>query len=230
VLGLSNNKKNGESNMNLLEYFLSNQDRNLIHKPVSYFPVYERHFAKYRNTKVKVLEIGVSQGGSLKMWKEYFGEQSQIIGLDINPLCVKFAEPGIKIYIGDQESTEFLQSVISSEGNFDIVIDDGGHFMNQQITSFNELFRYINSGGVYLCEDTGTSYRVVYRGGYKLPGTFIEFCKGKIDELNANDSDEMSETYFTRNSTGIHFYDSMIVIDKGKRLPHDTQAIGKATI
>jgi len=216
--------------MKLIEYFLNNHDRNLIHKPMSYFPVYERHFDKFVGKNIKVLEIGVAQGGSVKMWKEYFGKKAEIVGVDINPKCSKFEEPGIKIYIGDQADTVFLGSIIEKEKAFDIIMDDGGHHSYQQIASFKYLFNYLKSGGVYLCEDIGTNYNPLYNGGYKKPGTFVEYCKSLIDELNACSSMEIGETLFTHGCVGIHFYDSMIAFDKGLRAEHDTRAIGRVTI
>ena len=203
--------------MILLEYFLDNQDRLMIHKPTCYFEVYERYFQKYINTNIKVLEIGIGQGGSLKMWKEYFGTGCQIVGIDINAKCLKFKEPGINIYTGDQADVIFLSNVIKAEFAFDIIIDDGGHSMNQQITSFSFLFQFLNEGGIYLCEDVGTSYRKEYRD---CDDTFIEMAKRQVDKVNNIDS----------LTKAIYFHDSMVLFEKGRKEQHDTLAIGKATI
>lgn len=134
--------------MKLLEYFESNQDRNAMTKWLHYFEIYEKHFNKFIGKNVKILEIGVWQGGSLKMWKEYFGKNAQIIGVDINSKCKQIEDEQIKIYIGDQANIEFLNKLIDEEKNFDIIIDDGGHLMNQQITSFKTLYPFVNNGGI----------------------------------------------------------------------------------
>ena len=91
--------------------------------------------------------------------------------------------------------------------------------MKQHIIGFEELFGHLKDGGVYLCEDTHTSYRLKYGDGYKRNGTFMEYCKNFIDELNAYHSTEKRHrtTYFTRNVNAVHFYDSMVIIEKQKR-------------
>lgn len=90
----------------LLELFEKNQGR-LIDKWTHYFDIYHRHFARFRNKPVKVLEIGVFKGGSLAMWRKYFGPQAKIFGVDIDPVCKDFEEDGIKVIIGDQEDRTF---------------------------------------------------------------------------------------------------------------------------
>jgi SAM-dependent methyltransferase len=204
----------------------------MIDKWLHYFDIYERHFRPFAGKKIKVLEIGIWQGGSLKMWKEYFGEKAEIVGIDKNKKCIKFEEERIKIYIGNQANPEFLRNISRLEGGFDIIIDDGGHHMNQQITSFQTLYGYLNNGGVYLCEDVHTSYWKQYGGGLEKPGTFMEFVKHLIDELNAFHSRTpgLIATEFTKNTTGIHVYDSVVVFDKNFRTPPTPKKIGIATI
>jgi len=157
----------------LRDYFEHNNGK-LIHKWVHYFDIYHYHFKKYRKKRITVLEFGVFQGGSLQMWRKYFGHKARIIGVDINPKCKNLKEKGIEIFIGDQEDRVFLKELIQKIGNIDIVIDDGGHTMKQQINSFEELFPHVNDGGVYLVEDLHTSYWNDYQGGYHTKGTFIE--------------------------------------------------------
>lgn len=214
--------------MKLVEYFNENQNRNSITKWLHYFDIYEKHFNAFVDKKIKVLEIGVWQGGSLKMWKEYFGKEAQIIGVDINSKCKELEETQIRICIGDQANVDFLNKVIKEEGPFDIIIDDGGHYTHQQIISFNELFYSLNDGGVYLCEDLHTNYWKEYNGGYKKPNTFIELTKNLIDELNAfhSETEELKVSEFTENTTGIHIYDSVVVFDKQCRIRPTWKTIG----
>lgn len=218
--------------MKLIDYFQSNQNRDLIDKWHHYFDIYERHFRSFVGKEIKVFEIGIYQGGSLSMWLDYFGKGAHIVGMDIDCRCMKFQKKGITIYIGDQANPEHLRSIVAKEGNFDIIIDDGGHRMNQQIISFNTLYGYLNDGGVYLCEDLHTSYWNEYDGGLRREGTFIEFVKKLIDEMNAwhNRNAELSPTYFTKNTTGIHIYDSVVVFDKQSRIRPTSERIGIPTI
>jgi len=210
--------------MNLLDYFLNNERGNMIHKPMSYFPVYEKYFFPLRDRKIKVLEIGVENGGSLQMWRQYFHPDSEIIGIDINPACRQFEQPGIRIHIGDQSDMHFLRSVIDQEKEFDIIIDDGGHHVYHQIISFEILYPHTKS--IYLCEDTGTSYQSIYGGGLKRHGTFIEMSKSLVDQLYSFESSEIQKTYFSLNTLGIYFYRSIVVFEKGIQLSPDTRAIG----
>jgi hypothetical protein len=119
------------------------------------------------------------------MWKNYFGPQAHIYGIDIDPQCKSFEEPQIKIAIGSQEDRQFLRTFAQSVPRIDILIDDGGHTMRQQIAAFEELYSHIDANGVYLCEDLHTSYWGDYGGGYRRPDTFVEYSKNFIDYLNA---------------------------------------------
>lgn len=210
--------------MNDLEmYFRQNNDR-IIHKWVHYFDVYDRHFERFRGKEVVIVEIGVYQGGSLQMWKNYFGEKAIIYGIDINPACKQFEEERIKILIGSQSDREFLREIKKQLPPIDILIDDGGHTMIQQIVTYQELFDHVKEDGVYLCEDLHTSYWLKFGGGFKRSGTFIEFSKNFIDSLNAFHSEQASlkVNQFTRTVNSIHYYDSILVIEKHKReKPHD---------
>lgn len=204
--------------MNDLEkYFTQNTGRS-IHKLQHYFDVYDRHFARFRGTDVHVVEFGVDDGGSLQMWKEYFGAECRIYGIDINPYCKDLEEDRVSVFIGDQEDRVFLRSLAEQVPRIDILIDDGGHRMQQQINTFEEMFPYIDDNGVYLCEDLHTSYWKGWGGGgYKKKGTFIEYSKNFIDYINAwhSQSPRLEVTEFTRSARSLHFYDSMLVIEKG---------------
>lgn len=198
----------------LEDHFYKNTGR-LIHKWIHYFDIYDRHFKCYRNRPTTLLEIGVYHGGSLQMWKSYFGPSARIIGLDIDPRCLAFQDEQIEVFIGDQEDREFLQTLRSELGPVDIVIDDGGHHMSQQLTSFNELWPAVVEGGIYLIEDLHTSYWAEYGGGYLRPGTFIEFSKSLVDSINAwHARDQHPVDAYTHSVGGMHIYDSIIVFDK----------------
>lgn len=200
----------------LADYFFGNRGR-LIQKWHHYFEIYHRHFRPFRGRSPVVLEIGVFHGGSLQMWKKYFGPGARIVGIDIDPRCRQFEEEQISVMTGDQADRVFLAEVRRRLPQVDIVIDDGGHTMAQQITSFEELYPHVQPRGIYLCEDIHTSYRPDYGGGYRRAGTFAEYAKGLVDRLHGwyscepelFDVDEM-----TRSTYALHFYDSVLVVEK----------------
>ena len=202
--------------MNDLERYFTGNRGKLIHKWKHYFEIYDRHFSRFRGTDVHVVEFGVFQGGSLQMWKDYFGPDARIFGIDINPLCKQLEEDQIEIFIGDQEERFFLQSLAQKIPRIDILIDDGGHTMDQQVNTYEELFPYVDENGVYLCEDLHTSYWPEWGGGYKKRRTFIEYSKDFIDSINAWHSKTRSlpVTDFTKTVHSLHYYDSILVVEK----------------
>jgi hypothetical protein len=123
-----------------------------------------------------------------------------------------------RVFIGNQTDREFLREVIAAAGPFDIVLDDGGHHMMEQIVSFEELFPAVQPHGVYLVEDLHTSYWPEYGGSLGQPGTFIEYAKQRVDELNGwHLRGSGSPTDFTKSVTSITFYDSIAVFEKMPR-------------
>ena len=203
--------------MNDLEAYFRNNTGRRIHKWMHYFEIYDRHFARLRGQSPVVLEFGVSQGGSLQMWKDYFGPGARLFGVDINPECKRFEEDGVRIFIGDQADRNFLRSLATTLPPIDILIDDGGHTMEQQIATFEELFACVKPHGVYLCEDLHTSYWHRWGGGYRKRGSFIEYSKGWVDQLHAwhtRTPRRLSVSDFTRSAHSLHYYDSVLVVEK----------------
>jgi cyclopropane fatty-acyl-phospholipid synthase-like methyltransferase len=191
-------------------------NKRLIHKWKHYFPIYERHFKEFVYKPVTLIEIGCGAGGSLQMWKQYFGPNARIVGIDINAQCKRFAEDQIEIHIGPQQDAAFLQRVIDRVGIPDIVIDDGSHVMSHIVATFNFLYPRMLKNGVYLVEDLHTAYWDEFEGGLRRPATFVEVCKNLIDELNADHSrGALPPTDFTKSTVGMHFYDSVVVFERG---------------
>ena len=209
--------------MNALESFVLNNKGRVVHKWRHYLEVYDRHLSRFRNQRVSILEIGIQHGGSLEMWKSYFGSGVSIYGVDVNPHCKELESEQVKVFIGDQEDTAFLADLRDSMPRLDIIIDDGGHTMKQQIATFRELFPQVAEGGVYLCEDIGTSYRRYSGGGSPgKRGTFIDLAKRLIDAQNAWFADEKCKaelpvTDQTRTLYSMHFYPGVLVIEKQER-------------
>lgn len=201
----------------LHRYFLNNSQKQL-YKWAHYFDVYERHFERFRGASPVMLEIGVSNGGSLAMWKDYFGPGCRIIGLDINPECKAHEAEGIEIFIGSQDDPVLLNNILSIYPKIDIVLDDGSHMMKHMIKSFKLLYERVQENGVYMVEDTHTCYWSQFEGGLKREGSFIEFVKDKFDEINAPHSKgAVSMTEFTKSTDYIACYDSMVVFERRRQ-------------
>ncbi len=156
------------------------KDFGMVHKLTSYFPEYDFCLAKYKDRPIRILEIGISKGGSLAMWLKYFSDAEMVVGIDIDQACLKFEKANIKVYIGDQADVSFLERVSREAGPFDIIIDDGGHMMSHNIISFETLFPLLSDGGVYVIEDLHTSYWPAFQN---YPQTTVSFLKNRIDDL-----------------------------------------------
>jgi hypothetical protein len=118
-----------------------------------YFEIYDRHFSKFVGKDVHMLEIGIYSGGSLEMWKDYFGLRAHIYGVDIEAACESYEDPQTKIFIGDQADRSFWERFKQDVPKLDIVVDDGGHEPDQQIATMEALLPHLRPGGVFLCED-----------------------------------------------------------------------------
>lgn len=151
-------------------------------KHSTYFPVYDTLFAKYQDRDIVFVEVGVLEGGSLFMWRDFFGPSARIIGIDFNPNAKKWEKDGFEIFIGSQSSPEFWEDFFNGVGNVDVLLDDGGHSYIQQIVTTEMALDRINDGGMLVVEDTHTSY---------MPGhgdknmSFINYCKTWIDRINS---------------------------------------------
>lgn len=198
--------------------FLLNPDRP-VHKWTHYFPIYERHFSRFRNQSITILEIGCGGGGSLQMWKRFFGPFAQIVGIDIEPACKAYEEDQIAVRIGNQNDSDFINKVMEEFGVPDIVLDDGSHQMSDILASFNAIYPRQHINAIYCVEDLHTAYWEDYGGGLKKEGTFIEVCKNLIDQLNADHTrGKIEPDKFSKETLSMHFYDSVVVFEKGRHI------------
>jgi len=201
--------------------------------PKGYTKQYSRYFSPLRNRKIKLLEIGIAEGASLKMWEEYF-PNAEIFGIDINLKSKMYETKRTKVFVGDQKDRAFLRSVIKEVGSgLDVVVDDGGHKMSQHKASLEELFPNLVPGGIYAIEDLHTAYWRDYEGGYLKEGTTIEYLKSLIDGINGVENVSDRESFVSQiwhrafnikrlaaintleNLEGIHFYKSIAFLFKG---------------
>ena len=197
----------------LREFFDSRKQGQGIWKWNHYFDIYDRHFRRFRGQEVHVLEIGVYSGGSLEMWREYFGPKARIFGVDIEPDCRVYESDNIKIFIGDQADRLFWRDFRQQVPTLDIVIDDGGHLAEQQIVSVEELLPFLRAGGVYFCEDVHSAFN-----------QFASYVHGLAHQLNDCSSWVASEdnerrlvcdsTPFQAAVGSIHLYPFVTVIER----------------
>ncbi|TVP71993.1 MAG: class I SAM-dependent methyltransferase [Rhodobacteraceae bacterium] len=212
------------------EFFWENKER-AIHKWLHYLPIYERHFAAFRNRPVKVLEIGVQNGGSARMWRDWFGPEAVIFGIDIDPDCAVANGEAAQIRIGSQADPEFLRATVAEMGGLDVVIDDGSHVMSHIHESFRTLFPLLSEGGVYLVEDLHTAYWSDFEGGYRRQSSFLETAKTMIDDMHCWYHGFGQQERASANALGgLHFYDSIVVIDKVAMTPPRRAITGSAHI
>lgn len=188
-----------------------------------YFEIYNRHLKEIRSPG-KLLEIGVggyndlnTGGGSLRMWATYF-RKSTIYGIDVVDKSLQNSGR-IKTFIIDQSKKRELEDFAKEHGPFDIIIDDGSHFSSHVICSFQVLFKHLNDGGIYIIEDTQTSYWDDWGGcknNFNVKTTTMGFFKSLVDGLNYEefDFDSYHPTYYDKNIFGISFYHNMIIINK----------------
>lgn len=198
----------------LHRYFLNNSHKRL-HKWMHYFDIYERHLRRFRGMSPVMIEIGVMGGGSMAMWKEYFGRGSRIVGLDIDPQCKAHEAEGIEVFIGSQDDPALVDAIFARYPKVDIVLDDGSHIMQHMVASFELMYERVQPHGVYLVEDTHTCYWSEYGGGLKREGSFMEFVKHKLDEINAvHARGALPVSAFTRSTDCIACYDSIVVFER----------------
>lgn len=201
--------------MNDLENFFWNTKGRVIHKYTHYLEIYERHFSKFRNKSPVVVEVGIGHGGSLQMWKSYFGAGAQIHGIDIVERRF-IQEEQIEIWVGDQSNLNFWDEFFKVVPQIDIFIDDGSHFSKDQIITLEKVFPYISKEGVYLCEDLHTAYWESFNGGYKDKNSFIEYAKEIADTINSSVIPEIKDNVKQfDNVRSLLFYSGVVVIEKG---------------
>lgn len=198
----------------LRDYFDSHRSGRGIWKHLHYFDIYHRHFEKFRGQEVHLLEVGVYSGGSLEMWKHYFGPRCRVYGVDIEEACKAYEDESVRIFIGDQGDREFWAAVREEVPPLDIVIDDGGHRAVHQRVTFEELFPHVRPNGVYLCEDIA---RDPNKFAQYLGQSAMALNEHVVKSKNRKDN-ERRAVYATNelqaNVRSITFYPFVAVIEK----------------
>jgi hypothetical protein len=199
------------NNSSSLKSFFKSPYRAIKHS--SYFNVYDHLFTPYKNKNIIFVEIGVFDGGSLFMWRDFFGPKARIIGIDVNPNVKILEKYGFEILIGDQEDKKFWIEFKKKIGKVDILLDDGGHTYRQQIITVESMINNIKDEGIIVVEDTHTSYLK----GYGLSKfSFINYVKNLIDKIN-NRFHELNKKFLENNFWSIEIFESFVVFRVNKK-------------
>lgn len=195
-------------------------------KWVHYFDVYDRHVSEFLAERtrrgltepLRVLEIGVWRGGSLELWREFLGDDAVIFGVDIDPESAKVEGAIGQVRVGSQTDQTFMRGVLQEMGGVDVIIDDGSHRSQDVLESLRSLYPSLACPGLYIIEDLHTSYWSDWGGGFKSKRSSLEQMKSLVDVLHAPYTDAHVDEFglgLTHSSLkGVHFYDSMVVLEK----------------
>lgn len=204
-------------------------------KWLHYFPIYDKHLRGFVDAPIRLLEIGVFRGASLRMWRQYFSAAERIVGVDINPDCEQYEDEaqGIHVEIGSQSDPAFLGSVVEKHGPFDVIIDDGSHVSSHMIETFNALFLDgLADRGVFVLEDTHCCY---WESNRDLKHSMMDYVYALSDLMHRHHFELQRTPHYTMGRSrrklrsnriahaleSIHIHDSMVVMEKNsaKRPP-----------
>ncbi|CAM8347947.1 hypothetical protein MCESTEHM2_00840 [Candidatus Methylopumilus universalis] len=190
-------------------------------KHYSYFYSYSELLEKYRNKPITFIEIGILDGGSLFMWRDFFGKKARIIGIEFNPEAKKWEKEGFEIYIGSQSDKVFWDSFFKKIGMVDIILDDGGHTNEQQIVTAHMCIPFIKDGGLLITEDTHTSYMT--RFGNPSKHSFIEWTKTIIDNINSRcQGISVSNLKYKKYIHSVRFFESIVCFEIDRKKSVDS--------
>jgi len=173
-----------------------------------YFSIYDKLFSDYRDQEITFIEIGILQGGSLFMWRDFFGPKARIIGIDLNPDAMRWEEHGFEIFIGDQSKQNFWLDFRKKVPNFDILLDDGGHTNLQQLVTLFEMSKIVNPEGLIVIEDTHTSYQKEF--GNPSRRSFVNVSKRLINNLNLQFENPSARKIVPNGVHSIEFFESIV--------------------
>ena len=227
-------------NKTIAELFLSNSFHE-CNKWAHYLSIYEKYLSRFLGKRPVLLEVGVRKGGSLGIWKKYFGDESTIIGIDIDKKCLSLEDQGFEIFIGNQSDQNLLEKILAKHPVIDIVIDDGSHMPSDIIKTFECLYGKISHDGIYIIEDVSAA--LIDSKFFDSAGlTFSQYFQGIAKQINLGFADnsilgevdakiknasaapsEVTHSIFSRTApptditattSSIAFYPNMIVLEK----------------
>lgn len=152
----------------------------------SYLTVLDRTLAPRRLDPVRMLEVGVQNGGSLEVWAGYFGDALVLVGNDIDLRCrdLTFSDPRVHLVVGDITDAQVQREVAGHAERFDVIMDDGSHRSADIIAAFVALFPVLEEGGTYVIEDLHCSYYASFGGGLFTQRSALGFLRRLVDVVN----------------------------------------------
>ncbi len=182
----------------------------------SYFQVYEQLLARYVGRKITFVEVGVLNGGSLFMWREYFGPEARIIGIDLNPAARQWQSAGFEIFIGSQSDPQFWRDFYAQVGNVDVLLDDGGHTNRQQIITVHESLPHVNDDGLIVVEDVHASYMREFGNPSRF--SFVNFAKHLADGVNSRSGVlAPARSVYPARVYSVSFFESIVALQVDSR-------------
>lgn len=180
-------------------------------KHSSYFDVYDRLFAPFVGRPITFVEVGVLDGGSLFMWRHFFGPQARIIGVDLNPGAKRWTQHGFEIHIGNQADPAFWTSFFAEVGAVDVLLDDGGHTFEQQVVTVEQALPHIRDGGLLVVEDTHTSYMRSFNGPSRR--SFLSYAKNVVDGINYRFTRFAARRPHEKRVYSMRFFESIVAFE-----------------
>ena len=208
------------------KYGTDKADEHHAYKGMTYLDIYQRYM-EHKRTEVKTfVEIGVRNGASLRMWKDYF-PNATIYGIDIDPRCIQHKEDRIEIIIGDQNDDNFLSSLASKfDKSIDILLDDGSHITKHQIKTYNTLYKCVKKTGLFIIEDLANSYEEWGNNEINLrqhwPGMRLNKPTDSLKNYRADFNTftnsiikklDLHKFYDDHNLVSIHFYPMIVIFE-----------------
>ena len=196
-----------------------------------FIELYYKYFTPLKDKKINILEIGIENGDSLRLWSDFF-TNARICGIDIRPKS--FTIKNTEILTGDQSDLTFLKSIIKKYKEFDIIIDDGSHQAKHIISSFKYFFPFLKNDGIYVIEDLQTSYIPRYGGSrfnLNKKNSSMNFVKSLTDSINYehNDKPFYKKKYYDGSIKSIYFHQNIVFINKGSSTNYFYNSIKKQT-
>lgn len=188
--------------------------------------LYDDLFSSFRDDPITFLEIGVNKGGSIAVWEEYF-PNATLLATDINPDCLIRATERTKVSLIDQYCPLSMRDYAEEHGPFDVVIDDGSHYSSHQTLTLETLWPYVKPGGIFVIEDTETSYVSEFRWAEGDGFSFVDYCKGLADTVHQRVADRPA---LWKDLNTLLFKQDMVVLTKreeskrrllSKKVPED---------
>jgi hypothetical protein len=173
------------------------------------------YLKRWRGDRFSLLEIGVLDGASLRMWRSYL-PKAKITGLDIDPRVRVHEREGFRILVGSQADEELLAKTVAPDLRF--VIDDGSHVNELTIATFDYLFPRMPSGAIYVIEDTLNTYDRAHDWWpgmeYNRPDLELDNKREDIDKLVTRLQHDCDIGGEGRTVSFVHTWPGLIIVGR----------------